>query len=166
MGLFDGNLVWHLAGNYTDEETETLFGVTDPTTGAQATYNFAGSVSNRSLFTGVPKLHVNLSATYTEGPWSGTVQTRYIGSAKVFNGWTSGVQIDNNNVSEVAYLDLRGSYMWNENVQFYLSLDNALNTPPPQIVAYSPSTNPFSTTNPTQYDVLGRMYHAGVRFNY
>jgi iron complex outermembrane recepter protein len=123
-------------------------------------------VSGISLFPGVPKLHVNLSATYTEGPWSGTVQTRYIGSAKVFNGWTSGVQVDNNNVSEVAYLDLRGTYMWNENVQFYASLDNALNTPPPLNVRYSPSTNPFSTTNPTQYDVLGRMYHAGVRFTY
>ncbi|MBN9544720.1 MAG: TonB-dependent receptor [Alphaproteobacteria bacterium] len=164
--FLDGNLALHLTGNYTDEETETEFGVIDPATGQQATYDFAGSMGGGSQFTGVPKLHFNLSATYLEGPWSGTVQTRYIGSANLTNGWTSGVQIDNNDIPAVAYLDLRGSYRWNDNIQIYASVDNTLNTPPPQIVGYSPSNNAYSTTNPSVYDVLGRMYHAGVRFSY
>ena len=165
--FLDGNLALHLAGNYTDQETETEFGVIDPATGQQATYDFAGSLGGGSQFTGgVPKLHFNLSATYLEGPWSGTVQTRYLSSAKLTNGWTSGVQIDNNDIPQVAYLDLRASYKWNDNIQVYMTVDNTLNTPPPQVVGYSPSNNAYSTTNPSIYDVLGRMYHAGVRFSY
>ena len=164
MDLFDGNLALHLMGNYTDEETQTEFGVVDPATGQQATYDFAGSVSNGSLFAGVPKLHFNLSATYNEGPWSGTVQTRYLSSAHLVNGWSSGVQVDNNDVPQIAYLDLRASYKWNENLQFYMAVDNALDTPPPSLVSYSPSNNAFTTTNPSVYDVLGRMWHGGIRY--
>jgi iron complex outermembrane recepter protein len=164
--LFDGNLALHLLGNYMDEETQTEFGVTTAS-GAQATYDFAGSLGGGSQFTGgTPKLHVNLSATYTQGPWSGTVQTRYSGSAQLTNGWTSGVQVDNNSIPAVAYLDLRGTYRWNENIQFYLSVDNALDTPPPEIVGYSPSNNAYSTTNPSLYDVLGRAWHGGLRFTF
>ena len=107
---------------------------------------------------------LNLSATYNEGPWSGTVQTRYLSSAHLVNGWTSGVQVDNNDVPQIAYLDLRASYKWNENLQFYMAVDNALDIPPPSTVSYSPSNNAFTTTNPSVYDVLGRMWHGGIRF--
>ena len=163
--FLDGNLALHLMGNYTDEETETEFGVTTAS-GAQAKYDFAGSLSNGSLFAGVPKLHFNLSATYAEGPWSGTVQTRYLSSAHLVNGWTSGVQVSNNAVPQVSYLDLRASYKWNDNIQFYAAVDNVLDTPPPSTVSYSPSNNAYTTTNPSIYDVLGRMWHGGIRFNY
>ena len=166
MDFFEGTLIWHLAVNYTDEETETEFGVKTPA-GAQATYDFAGSLSGASQFTGgVPKVHAILSATYNQGPWSGTVQTRYLGPAVLTNGWTSGVQVDNNSVPQVAYLDLRGSYKWNDNLQFYAAVDNVMDTPPPNIASYSVSNNGLSTVNPSIYDVLGRMYHAGFRFNY
>ena len=165
--FLDGNLALASGRQLHDEETETEFGVTTAT-GAQATYDFAGSLSNASQFTGgVPKLHFNLSATYTEGPWSGTVQTRYLGSAHLTNGWTSGVQVDNNDVPQVAYLDLRGTYRWNDNIQFYAwrwtmcSIRRRL-----RLVSYSPSNNAYSTTNPSIYDVFGRMWHGGVRFNY
>ena len=77
MDLFSGNLAMHLLGNYTDEETQTIFGSTTAS-GAPLTYDYAGSMGP-GPFAGVPKLHVTASATYTEGPWSGTVQTRYYG---------------------------------------------------------------------------------------
>jgi iron complex outermembrane receptor protein len=156
MDFMGGNLAWHLIGNYNDEETESEFGITTAT-GAQASYDFAGSMNGSSLFAGVPKTHIQLSATYTEGPWSGTVQTRYHGTAKLVNGWTSGVQVDNNNVAQIAYLDLRGTYRWNDNVQFYLSVDNVFDTPPPSTGA---------GTNTSEYDTLGRMWHTGVRFSF
>jgi outer membrane receptor protein involved in Fe transport len=165
MDLFEGNMVWHLLGNYVDEETQTEFGV-KTASGAQATYDYAGSLSGASLFAGVPKLHFNLSATYSQGPWAGTVQTRYLSSAVLVKGWTSGVQVDNNDVPAVAYLDLRGTYNYSGNLQFYAAVDNVLDTPPPNIAGYSVSNNGLSTVNATIYDVLGRMYHAGVRFNY
>jgi len=165
MDFMGGNLAWHLLGNYNDEETETLFGVTNAN-GSAATFDFAGSMSGASQFAGVPKTHFTLSATYTQGPWSGTVQTRYIGTAKLVNGWTSGVQVDDNNIAQIAYLDLRGTYRWNDNIQFYLSVDNLFDTPPPVTVGYNVSTNGVSTTNSSVYDTLGRMWHAGVRFDF
>jgi len=113
-----GNLAWHLLGNYNDEETQSQFGVNN-TNGTQAAYDYAGATAY-GPFSGVPKTHITLSATYTEGPWTATVQTRYIGAAQLVNGWTSGVQVDDNNVAQVAYLDLRGTYRWNDNIQFYL----------------------------------------------
>jgi outer membrane receptor protein involved in Fe transport len=163
MDFMGGNLAWHLLGNYNDEETQSQFGITTAT-GEQASYNYAGSVGP-GPFSGAPKMHMQLGATYTEGPWSGTVQTRYIGTAQLVNGWTSGVQVDDNRVAQVAYLDLRGSYRWNDNVQFYLSVDNTLDTPPPLTVGYSPGTN-GGTTITRDYDILGRMWHAGVRFSW
>ena len=108
-----------------------------------------------------------LAATYTEGPWTATVQTRYLGPGLLDNDWTSGVQIDDNNIAQVAYLDLRGTYRWNDNIQFYLSVDNVFDTPPPVTVAGgSTSNNGLSTVNASQYDILGRMWHTGVRFSF
>jgi outer membrane receptor protein involved in Fe transport len=164
MDFWNGNLAWHLAGNYTDEETQSEFGVLN--NGAQVSYDYAGAMSG-GPFSGVPKTHITLSATYTDGPWTGTVQTRYIGAAQLVNGWTSGVQIDNNNVSQVAYLDLRGTYRWNDNIQFYLSVDNVFDTPPPLVEsAGGGGNNGLSSTNPSEYDIFGRMWHTGVRFNF
>jgi hypothetical protein len=163
MDLFSGNLALHLLGNFTDEETQTIFGSTNPD-GSPLTFDYAGSMGP-GPFAGVPKLHVTGSATYTEGPWSGTIQSRYYGQAKLVNGWTSGVQVDNNVVSQVAYVDLRGAYKWNDYLQLYVSIDNTFDSPPPLTVGTSPSTNGLSRTNPSQYDVLGRMYHGGIRFN-
>ncbi len=164
MDFMGGNLAWHLLGNYNDEETQSEFGVTNPD-GSQASYDYAGAMAI-GPFSGVPKMHMTLSATYTGGPWTATVQTRYIGTAQLVNGWTSGVQIDDNRVAQVAYLDLRGTYRWNDNVQFYLSVDNVFHTPPPVATGIATGTNGTSSTNGSQYDTLGRMWHLGVRFNW
>jgi iron complex outermembrane receptor protein len=156
MDLFTGTLGLHLLGNYTDEETESVFG--------GAAFDMAGSLGSDSVFSGVPKMKFTLGATYDEGPWSGTVQARYIGTARLNNAWASGVQIDNNAVPAVAYMDLRGSYKWNDNVQFYAAADNVWDTPPPNTIGTNHSQN--VSVNVSTYDTLGRMYHAGVRFNF
>jgi outer membrane receptor protein involved in Fe transport len=157
MDLFTGNLALQLLGNYTDEETESAFGA--------APFDFAGSMGGDSQFAGVPKLHFNLAATYTDGPWSGTVQTRYIGQAAINNAWRQGFQIDNNTVSAIAYLDLRANYRWNDNVEFYGAVDNTLDTPPPQVVGTNTNSLGLNTSSAV-YDTLGRLFHAGVRFSY
>jgi outer membrane receptor protein involved in Fe transport len=158
MDLFKGTLGLHLLGNYTDEETESVFGGTQ--------FDLAGSLGSDSVFVGVPKVHFNLAATYDEGPWSATVGARYIGTARLNNNWTTGVQVDNNAVPAVAYMDLKGSYKWNDNVQFYGSVDDVWDTPPPNTVGTNASTNGGSTVQISTYDTLGRMYHAGVRFSF
>jgi outer membrane receptor protein involved in Fe transport len=158
MDLFSGTLNWHLIGNYTDETTRTFIGLQ---------IDSAGSLGPDASITGVPKTKIEAAATYTEGPWSGTVQGRFIGQAKLNNAWKSGVDVDNNQLPPVGYLDLRGSYRWNDRVQFYGAIDNALNTPPPAVVQ-SNGVNSFANPNTRAdiYDALGRMFRGGVRFNF
>jgi iron complex outermembrane receptor protein len=153
MDLFSGSVAWSLRGTYYDEDTRTAVGLT---------YDGAGALGADDPFTAGPKLHTNISATYTEGPWSGTVQGRFIGSARLNNLWTSGIQVDNNSVPWVGYLDLRGSYKWNDNIQLYADVDNVTNAPPPNIATTSGGTGGSAV----YYDGIGRQYRIGLRFNY
>ena len=153
MALFSGSLDLRLLGNYNDENTRTAVGFT---------YDGAGALGADDPFTAGSKLHLNIGASYTEGPWQATVQSRLIGSAKLNNLWTSGVNVDRNEVPWVAYLDLRGSYKWNDNIQLFASVDNISDTPPPNI----PSTVGGTGSNLLYYDGQGRSYRIGLRYNF
>ena len=117
--------------------------------------------------------------TYTTGPYSFTVQARWYGTGILNNAWNGGnlvtaatrehrqqpgVQCR----SRRAYLDLRASYKWNDNIQFYGAVDNATDVPPPLVPSYSGGIQakggPSHTSS--QYDLLGRTFRLGVRFNY
>jgi outer membrane receptor protein involved in Fe transport len=122
-----------------------------------------------------------LAGTYDEGPFSITGQTRFIGPARLTNGTqgqaairsaslspTGGLTrgdimglVDNNDIEAVAYLDLRASYRWTDNISLYGAVDNLTDTAPPAI----PSTGGGNSTNPLIYDALGRVIRMGVRLN-
>ena len=105
-----------------------------------------------------------MATTYDEGPWSFTAQARIIGSARLTNNLLQNqstyTSIDNNSVPAVIYGDFRGSYRWNDHIQIYGALDNAFNTPPPNIPAIGGGG--FSCA---LYDCIGRSYRIGVRFD-
>jgi outer membrane receptor protein involved in Fe transport len=157
MNLFNGLLDWHILSNYNDERTITKLGVT---------YDGAGSVGLDSPIIAGPKFHTTLAATYSEGQWTGTVQGRIIGSARLVNTWVEGVNVDNNAVPAIAYADLRLSYNWTDGVNLYGAVDNVFDTPPPSI----PSSVGINTTNQNFnlqiYDGLGRQFRVGLRFAY
>ncbi|HEX4272119.1 MAG TPA: TonB-dependent receptor plug domain-containing protein [Rhizomicrobium sp.] len=60
-------------------------------------------------------------------------------------------------VPSVLYLDVGGSYDWSQTTQFYFKIDNIANQTPPNTGS--------NEVNNTIYDVIGRMYRIGVRFN-
>ncbi len=60
-------------------------------------------------------------------------------------------------VPSVLYLDIGGTYNWNDKTQFYFHVDNVANQSPPNTGS--------NEANNTVYDVLGRMYRIGVRLN-
>jgi outer membrane receptor protein involved in Fe transport len=174
-GFLDGNIDLMAMGNYVDQQSRTALGITYDSAGALggSPDTYAGSQ---------PKFHATLGATYNEGPWSATVQTRLIGSARLSNGTqgqpgiaqaslngagvlTTGTimgVVDNNSLPFMAYLDLRGSYNIGDHFQIYGALDNMIDTDPPIIA----STQGGSGTNPLIYDALGRTVRVGVRVNY
>jgi iron complex outermembrane receptor protein len=172
--LLDGAMTWSLNGNYTAEQTRTALGVT---------YDRAGALGGSPdvYASGIPKTRAILAGTYDQGPFSVTAQTRFIGPAQLTNGTQGQAAIrsasltpagvltrgdimglvDNNDIEAVAYLDLRASYRWTENVSLYGALDNLTDTAPPPV----PSTSGGNSTNPLVYDTLGRVIRFGVRVN-
>jgi iron complex outermembrane recepter protein len=161
MDFWNGTLAWQGVANLADENT-----LTQPGT---ATSDNAGTG-------GTPKWRGTASVDYTTGPFSATVQGRWYGTSKIANNANTGnlttpqtIDLYPTNSFEipfVAYLDLRASYKWNDNIQFYGAVDNATNAPPPLVPLTSGTTPPGLPTNTTTYDLLGRQFRMGVRFNY
>src|SRR5690606_8308430 len=98
--LMDGTVNLRLVGTYTDTQSQLAQG---------RFFNYAGSIGGNSLLTGLPKLKAQIGATYNADSWNATVQTRITGSARLNNAWGP-LDVDDNSVPMVAYLDLRGSY--------------------------------------------------------
>jgi iron complex outermembrane recepter protein len=104
--------------------------------------------------------HLNLTAplTYTVSGFSLTGQLRYIEAGNYDNTYTSGVQINNNHIPGIVYVDLFLSYQLNPQVQFYGAVNNLLNKSPPP----DPASLGYPT-NPTYYDMIGTDFRLGVR---
>ena len=152
-----GAIDLHVIANYTDQQSQTAPG---------SMIQYAGSVGPDASIRGVPKFRATLAATYIEGAWQGTVQGRFIGAAVLNSAWGP-LDVDDNSVPPVAYLDLRGAYRWTENIQIYAALDNVFNTPPPVVAATTNSSTPYdASVRDDVYDAIGRQYRVGVRFNF
>jgi outer membrane receptor protein involved in Fe transport len=70
--------------------------------------------------------------------------------------------IFNNKMKGAFYVDLGGSYKINDKTTAYFKVDNIGNVDP----AAAPQANLSYGINPALYDVLGRVYRAGVRYNF
>lgn len=102
-----GDLSFRMLGNYILKMTSEQFGVTNRCDGSMGLDGSCGTV---------PKLRANLSVTYTQGRSSFTVQERFRGSTKLARNW-SAKNVDDNSVSAIGYVDLRGSFEINDHVQ-------------------------------------------------
>jgi iron complex outermembrane recepter protein len=164
MDFWEGSLAWSGVANLNDENTTTQPGT--------ATNDGAGSG-------GLPKWKGIVSADYTTGPYSITVQGRWFGTNIYSNTANTGnlATPQTSNLYStagfelpfVAYLDLRGSYKWNDNIQLYGAIDNTTNVPPPMFPSVAGNVKAqgsLTTTVPQTYDMLGRYFRLGVRFSY
>jgi outer membrane receptor protein involved in Fe transport len=164
MDFWEGSLAWSAIANLNDEQTQSQPGT--------PTNDSAGSG-------GSPKWRGIVSVDYTTGPVSVTVQGRWFGSNKYSNTANTG-NLSNAALANLydphgfelpftAYLDLRASYKWNDNIQFYGAMDNATNVPPamfPSVAGNVKAQGSLTTTVPGTYDMLGRYFRLGARFNY
>jgi iron complex outermembrane receptor protein len=165
MDLFSGLLDWHLVGNYNDQRTRTI-----PNNAGTAlvTFNGAGALGaevNQPIIAG-PKFHASLAVTYDQDRWQGTVQGRFISSARLVNTWVSGVNVDDNSVPAVAYMDLRLIYRWTDDINVYGAIDNTFDTPPPSIPSSAGDNAGGQNYQAQVYDGLCRQFRVGLRFAY
>lgn len=170
--VLGGDLTLSASGTYNDQITLVQAGQPDN--------NYAGVLGTGTApqSTGQPKWKGQFAANYRTGPWSVTAQVRWFGSAILNNQWNTGNQApatarwmvadDVFNVDPTAYLDLRASYQYTDNIELYGAIDNLLNIPPQMRPPFSNSvqSNGGPIHSSTVYDYLGRELRAGVRFKF
>jgi outer membrane receptor protein involved in Fe transport len=146
------------------------------------TINYAGQTGPTAAFGGYntsPKWQANAFLTYSNGPFSGTVQVHYIGAgvleASVLNtvtgfyqapltpgmagySTTSPVSINDNHVPSAWYVNLAGSYDITHNLTFFSNINNLFNKAPP----IAPGGNGYPT-NPVYFDTYGMSFKVGLR---
>ena len=143
------------------------------------TYNPSSGFNDSIGSAGIPKWRGTLSANYVAGPYSFTIQSRWYGTSVVTQMGDTGnlttattanyYPLNEFEVPFIAYLDLRGSYQINPNIQAYGAIDNALNQAPPLIpVTFGniQSQGSLVGTNVTTYDLMGQVVRLGLRFSY
>ena len=138
----------------------------------------AGAIGGVSL----PKRKVTMNLTYSNGPWSGFVQGRYIDGGKLdrtlaestkafaaadYAGTLITGTIDNNVVGSVFYLDTNVSYKFEAlgNLSVYANVTNLLDHQPASTPTAIGRTGP-SEYNSGLYDVIGRRYVVGLNYKF
>jgi outer membrane receptor protein involved in Fe transport len=118
---------------------------------------------------GVPRYTLNGTVTYTDGPFTGFVNMRYIPQGKYDvtlvgpedDGYAPSLanSVNDNRVASAFYTNISFDYAFGpeQNVHLFAVVNNLFDKDPP----ISPGT---TVTNPVLFDVVGRNYRAGVRF--
>lgn len=157
--LFGGGetITARLLSTYIDELSTTQAGA--------AKVDRAGQTG---LGGGAPEWQASFNFTYQRGAFSATLQERYIGSGTYDATWTEGVQIDDNTIDaslltnlQLAYggdLRTRGSY------RVSLNVNNLFDEDPPLAASFGFTGS--TQTNSGLFDIYGRRYSLGVRFNF
>jgi iron complex outermembrane receptor protein len=139
--------------------------------------DYAGQSGPTAAFGGFntsPRWQSNFFVTYSTGPYTATLQARYVGSGTyegitAFGGApiapgepgyssTNPNSINNNSVASATYLNLSGSYDVNKYVSVFATIDNLLNKAPP----IAPGGNGYPT-NPVYFDTYGMTWKVGFR---
>ena len=142
--------------------------------------NYAGQSGPTGAFGGFntsPYWQGNGYMTYTNGPFSGTLQVRYVGAGKLmartpFGGLpvtpgsagyssTNPNSVNENSVPSEFYVNLAASYDVNQHVAVFANLNNVFNQTPP----IAPGGNGYPT-NPVYFDTYGMTWKVGARFRF
>jgi hypothetical protein len=145
---------------------------------ASGALNYAGQSGPTAAFGSfntAPKWQGNAFATFTQGPFSGTVQLRYVGPGRFLTVTAAGGapidpsdpnydttnpnSISNNHVKSATYVNLSASYKFFEDrFELFGSLNNAFDKKP----VIAPGGNGYPT-NPVYFDTYGRTWRVGLR---
>jgi outer membrane receptor protein involved in Fe transport len=117
---------------------------------------------------GAPDWQGTLSLSYERGPLSATLQERYITSGTYDATYVQGVDIDDNSIASAAYTNMEVSYRsemsGNASFQTYLNVTNLFDKDPPLVATWGFTGS--QQTNTSLFDIYGRRYNLGVRFNF
>ncbi|MGQ3039977.1 MULTISPECIES: TonB-dependent receptor domain-containing protein [Caulobacteraceae] len=163
--LGPGSMALRAVGTYYLENFEDN-GIDVPT-------DNAGSIA-------LPEFIYRATATYTADPWTIQVTGRGVSESTYDNAFvecTTGCPastianrtINNNKIDGAFYVDLAMTYDLKllQKTEAFVSISNLFNRDP-EIVAYGPAGTAYGNPSTSQgvYDILGRVFRLGVRFEY
>lgn len=146
-----GDLYVGLTANILDE-----YNITGIESGD--TQNLAGEV----LF---PELRFNINASYTINDLNVYWQLRYWDETKDRNDNTAMTE-SLNSVDSKVYNDVRVSYNITDNANAYVGVTNLFDEQPELLTANHKYQQQGTLTNGTAFDLTGRAFYAGVKFNF
>jgi iron complex outermembrane recepter protein len=161
--------------------TSLLYNMTVDAGLGAAPVDYAGQSGPTAAFGGFntsPRWQSNFFTTYANGPFTGTLQARWIGRGteesitatpqgtpvapgEAGYATTSPYSISNNSVASAVYLNLSGSYNIGEHASVFAKIDNVANKRPP----VAPGGNGYPT-NPVYFDTYGMTWKVGFRLNF
>lgn len=159
LSVGDANLTFRGLINYLDKLWLTDAGVVTRLEGATDQPSISG-------VGGTPHWRGNASATYERGPWTASLTGRYVGGGTLNNDYTS-KDLNVLHSGDRLYLDVSGSYDLTagddgRTLALFVAVTNLANQDPPITGA---AGGAFATSR-ALYDMIGRVYTAGVRFKY
>jgi len=176
----DSSLNFRVLASYLyDQVFDT--GQTDPISGEPVPpRNYAGTSGPTAAFGSfntAPKWQGNAFLTYKQGPFTGTVQARYVGPGRFMVLTAAGGppidpsdpdydttdpnSISDNSVDDAIYVNLAASFDVTDEIQVFGSLNNVFDKDP----VIAPGGNNFPT-NPVYFDTFGRTFRVGARVKF
>ncbi len=151
--------------SWLDENSETLAGTRKIDRAGQT-----GIEQTTGIAYQLPDFKAIINLSYRTGPFDVFLQGRYIADGIMEAGLVEGVDIESNKVGSAFYTDLRFGYTrelrGGASLELFANVNNLLDTDPPVTPYYSVFLGQAQQTNPGLFDLLGRMYTAGVRFSF
>ena len=151
--LGNGEIDFRLFSNHVNELTTTING---------ATTEYVDQLGSASSG-GLPAWRHVASVQYSQGGFSGGVAARYLSGGNYRNGYESGVDIDDNNIPSITYIDLNMSQQLTDGFEIYGRIENLFNEAPP--LAPSPISSPTYNGN-WYHDRIGRYFRIGARVEF
>ncbi|MEJ1962280.1 MAG: TonB-dependent receptor [Gammaproteobacteria bacterium] len=118
-----------------------------------------GLVERAGDLQGSPRLRGTLALSYDRTKLSLTASARYIGAMRYDNTFVEGRDINDNSIPAIAFFDFSARYDTSPNLQLFGAVRNLFDKAPP----YAPTSFGYPT-NPVFYDVIGRTYRVGFRY--
>ncbi len=156
--LYDGSearLDLRLVGNYNPSRKSRSSETAAP-------IQRGNTVSGGSAF---PQHRINLQANYVDGPFSLSGQVRYIGEMK--RSRTPGEFYENMTIEAVTYADLTATYEFTvseHKFDAFVTINNLFDREPPLLPNGQPGQQ--YPTSQAIYDVVGRYFTTGLRFEF
>jgi len=161
---------WGMPGDWTVRVLATHVSKFVAVTGLPGTVSHESAGENGG---NIPHWKVLATQTYAADRWSVSTTERYISDGRqntqfvvcTFGSCPASTAnnptINSNGYRGQFLLDLGGTFNMDDHWQVYGKIDNITNVDP--VMIYSNAPNNANAVNPALYDVVGRMYHVGVR---